>query len=194
MFTRLIKKVKTPPPSEVLGVPVRESGRARRMALRFDHRMDDVVLVWARGTTLRAAEVFVSKHQDWVSRERQKSKSQKKLPPEEKLSLKRKARRVLKERVIDKSRKIGLPPPQKISIRDTKTRWGSCSAKGDVMLSWRLLLMPEAVMDYVVAHEVAHRVHHNHGRKFWALCASLTSDAPAARRWLRHHGAEVMGL
>lgn len=194
MFTRLIKKVKNTPPSEILGVSVRESGRARRMALRFDHRRNDVVLVWARGTTIRAAEVFVSKHQDWIFRERQKSKSAKRLSTEEKLFLKKKARRILKERVIEKSKKMGLPPPQKISIRDTKTRWGSCSAKGDVMLSWRLLLMPEAVMDYVVAHEVAHRVHHNHGKKFWMLCASLTSDATAARRWLRRHGAEVMGM
>lgn len=78
-----------------------------------------------------------------------------------------------------------------VRVIDPRSRWGSCSADGRLMFSWRLVLAPEEVMDYVVAHEVAHRVHMNHGKKFWALCYSLTPDGIAARRWLRKNGAAL---
>jgi predicted metal-dependent hydrolase len=105
--------------------------------------------------------------------------------------LKNEAARVLKELSDKKAATLGLPS---ISIRilDPKTRWGSCGPDGRLMYSWRLLLAPPEVMDYVVAHEVAHRIHLNHSRKFWALCASLTTDAAASRRWLRQNGSRLL--
>ncbi|NNG02718.1 MAG: M48 family metallopeptidase [Inquilinus sp.] len=76
-----------------------------------------------------------------------------------------------------------------ITVRDTRSRWGSCSAAGRLNFSWRLLLAPEPVLDYVVAHEVAHLAEMNHGARFWALVNRLHTDVPAARAWLKVHGA-----
>ena len=76
-----------------------------------------------------------------------------------------------------------------ITLRDTRSRWGSCSSAGRLAFSWRLILAPEFVLDYVVAHEVAHLMEMNHGIRFWRLCATLTdADPKAARAWLRRHG------
>lgn len=91
----------------------------------------------------------------------------------------------------EKSARLGLPP-RGVQLRDPATRWGSCGPDGRIMYSWRLVLLPPWVMDYIVAHEVAHRVHMNHGRAFWRLCLSLTENGNAARLWLRRNGAAVM--
>lgn len=77
---------------------------------------------------------------------------------------------------------------KKIVIRDTRTRWGSCSRDGVVSLSWRLVLAPTHVARYVVAHEVAHLKHMNHGPAFWRTVDQLIDDAKVARRWLRANG------
>jgi len=78
-------------------------------------------------------------------------------------------------------------PLARVGVRDTKSRWGSCSATGALSFSWRLVLMPEAVMDYVVAHEVAHLAEMNHGPRFWRLVRSLTPDPAMPRAWLKRH-------
>ena len=105
--------------------------------------------------------------------------------------LKREARRELSARAQDKAgrldRNLG-----RISIRDTQSRWGSCSSDGDISFSWRLILAPEPVLDYVVAHEVAHLVHLNHGPRFWALVDDLTVDVAGPRRWLRQNGGALL--
>lgn len=105
--------------------------------------------------------------------------------------LKEKAREVLEDVAAEKLSDINQKAAG-VRVIDPKTRWGSCSPDGRMMFSWRLILAPPEVLDYVVAHEVAHRVHMNHSRKFWALCASLTGDAGASRRWLRAHGSTLM--
>jgi predicted metal-dependent hydrolase len=79
--------------------------------------------------------------------------------------------------------------PGRISLRDPRARWGSCSAQGDLMYSWRLALAPAAVLDYVVAHEVAHLAEMNHSAAFWAVVRGLCPDYPRHRDWLRRHGA-----
>lgn len=79
----------------------------------------------------------------------------------------------------------------RVSVRDTRSRWGSCTAAGDLAFSWRLVLAPESVLDYVVAHEVAHLVEMNHSRDFWRLVLSLAPHAAQARRWLKSNGAAL---
>lgn len=79
-----------------------------------------------------------------------------------------------------------------VRLRDPKSRWGSCAADGGLSFSWRLVLAPAAVLDYVVAHEVAHLVHANHGTRFWRLVTELAGDAEAPRAWLRAHGARLL--
>jgi predicted metal-dependent hydrolase len=76
----------------------------------------------------------------------------------------------------------------RLSLRDTRSRWGSCSSKGVLMYSWRLIMAPPAVLDYVAAHEVAHLREMNHAPAFWDLVAQLCPDYADHRQWLRDHG------
>ena len=76
-------------------------------------------------------------------------------------------------------------------LRDTRSRWGSCSADGRLNFSWRLILAPEPVLDYVVAHEVAHLRELNHSARFWAVCARLCEDVSGPKIWLKRHGAQL---
>ncbi|HTN98577.1 MAG TPA: SprT family zinc-dependent metalloprotease [Nordella sp.] len=79
----------------------------------------------------------------------------------------------------------------RVTVRDQKSRWGSCSSDGTLSYSWRLVLAPPFVLDYVAAHEVAHLKHMNHGRQFWRLVLTHCSHAARAKTWLRQHGAEL---
>lgn len=78
-----------------------------------------------------------------------------------------------------------------VSIRDQKSRWGSCSSDGSLSYSWRLVLAPSFVLDYVAAHEVAHLKHMNHGRQFWRLVLTHCKESAAARTWLKRHGGSL---
>jgi predicted metal-dependent hydrolase len=86
-------------------------------------------------------------------------------------------------------RKVG-----RITVRDTTTRWGSCSATGNLAFCWRLIMAPEAVLDYVAAHEVAHLVEMNHGPRFWKLVDGLCPDADAQRTWLNRNRALLLRI
>lgn len=105
--------------------------------------------------------------------------------------LKSESRREIVPRVHAFAERIGRPAGR-ITLRDTRSRWGSCSSRGDLNFSWRLVLAPEPILDYVVAHEVAHLRHLNHGPRFWALVDELVDDVAGRRRWLRQHGAELL--
>lgn len=80
----------------------------------------------------------------------------------------------------------------RISIKDQKSRWASCAPDGTLAFSWRLVLTPPWVLDYVVAHEVAHLAEMNHGPRFWAAVSHLTPHADAAKSWLAAHGARLL--
>lgn len=79
----------------------------------------------------------------------------------------------------------------RISVRDTRSRWGSCSSTGNLSFSWRLVFAPREVMKYVVAHEVAHLRHMNHSQNFWDLTEYLCRDHEPAKEWLRLHGKHL---
>ena len=79
----------------------------------------------------------------------------------------------------------------KISLRDTRSRWGSCSAKRDLMYSWRLIMAPPEVLDYVAAHEVSHLVEMNHSPAYWQVVAGIFPDYAAPRAWLRQNGQSL---
>ncbi|EME71735.1 hypothetical protein H261_02346 [Paramagnetospirillum caucaseum] len=83
-------------------------------------------------------------------------------------------------------RKVG-----RVSVRDTTSRWGSCTARGDLSFSWRLVLAPGFVGRYVAAHEVAHLAEMNHGPDFWALVEGLAGDCAAPRAWLKRFGPQL---
>jgi predicted metal-dependent hydrolase len=87
---------------------------------------------------------------------------------------------------------LGIPA-RKITIRDTTSRWGSCSSKGHLNFSWRLILAPPLVLDYLAAHEVAHLKEMNHSHRFWALTHKLCPRTEEAEAWLKRHGAGLHG-
>ena len=82
--------------------------------------------------------------------------------------------------------------PARITLKDTSSRWGSCAANGNLAFSWRLVMAPRFVQDYVTAHEVAHLRHMNHGPRFWALVEQITPHTQPAMRWLRTEGMQLL--
>ncbi len=107
--------------------------------------------------------------------------------------LKRRAREEFGQTAREMAAGIGVQV-RRVTVRDTQSRWGSCSAHGNLSFSWRLLLAPPAIGRYLVAHEVAHLKHMDHSTAFWSLCARLLgsdSELRAARIWLRRHGAAL---
>lgn len=107
--------------------------------------------------------------------------------------LKREARRDLEELVAGHARTVERKV-RSISFRDTKSRWGSCTSDGNLSFSWRIVMAPPLVVDYLAAHEVAHLVEMNHGPGFWALCRKLCPKTDEAKRWLKHHGSALQAL
>lgn len=79
----------------------------------------------------------------------------------------------------------------RVTLRDTRSRWGSCTSAGNLMYSWRLILAPPEVLDYVAAHEVSHLVEMNHSPAYWKVVARLLPDYQAPRRWLKVNGAQL---
>ena len=83
---------------------------------------------------------------------------------------------------------------QIIRYRDQITRWGSCTAEGHLSFSWRLIMAPPLVLDYLAAHEVAHLAEMNHSRRFWQLCRSLAPETETARAWLAAQGPALHAI
>ena len=81
-----------------------------------------------------------------------------------------------------------------LTLRDTRSRWGSCTAQGRLMFSWRLVMAPPEVLDYVAAHEVAHLVEMNHSPAYWAVVGRICPDYADRRRWLRQHGGRLQAI
>ncbi len=112
------------------------------------------------------------------------------VPPRVEAWLRRAARAEVEPLVEEKAARLGARHGR-ITFRDTTSRWGSCSAKGNLGFSWRLVMAPPPVLDYVVAHEVAHLLEHNHGKRFWAHVARLCENPETSRAWLRRNGAAL---
>ncbi|MDR9483790.1 MULTISPECIES: M48 family metallopeptidase [Sediminimonas] len=79
----------------------------------------------------------------------------------------------------------------RITLRDPRSRWGSCSSAGALMYSWRLIMAPDDVLNYVAAHEVAHLAEMNHSPAFWSLVGKIYGDTQAPRQWLRDYGVDL---
>lgn len=102
----------------------------------------------------------------------------------------REARKDLTERANWHAENLGLTP-SRITIRDQTTRWGSCSSNGVLSFSWRVVLAPPFVLDYLAAHEVAHLKEMNHSKRFWALVRETMPRMQEGRRWLRENGSAL---
>ena len=100
------------------------------------------------------------------------------------------ARKELDARVSYHARNLSLRP-RRLSIRDQRTRWGSCSSSGCLSFSWRLIMAPPFVLDYLAAHEVAHLAEMNHGARFWQLVERTMPNMNDAKEWLRRDGMDL---
>ncbi len=109
--------------------------------------------------------------------------------------LKAEAQKVLADRSAVHAAALGQPTP-KVAVMDARSRWGSCTPAGrgrpaSLRYSWRLILAPYEVIDYVAAHECGHLVHPDHSPRFWAVVAGLGADVKRSRSWLRTHGPRL---
>jgi len=104
--------------------------------------------------------------------------------------LKQEAQRELEGAVRRHCTTLGFAP-RKVTVRDTTSRWGSCSASGALNFSWRLIMAPPSVLDYLAAHEVAHLVHMNHSEEFWTVAKKLAPHTDHAEAWLFAHGSKL---
>lgn len=133
-------------------------------------------------------EQFVAAHADWIARAQQRQRARLAAHPEpdeaRQAALIRRARTELPPKVARYAREMGVQPAA-VTITAARTRFGSCSAKNRICFSWRLMEYPEAAVDYVVVHELAHIVHKNHGPQFWALVERYLPDWRARRALLR---------
>ncbi len=105
--------------------------------------------------------------------------------------LRAEARRRFGAQALAKAQSVGLSP-RRVTVKNTQTRWGSCSPEGVLMFCWRLIMAPVFVQDYVVAHEVAHLRHMNHGPAFWALTDALCPHRAEAVAWLHEEGPSLL--
>ncbi len=107
--------------------------------------------------------------------------------------LKERARAALVQAADTYAGRLGRPYAR-VTLRDTRSRWGSCTTDGNLMFSWRLVMAPPAVLDYVAAHEVAHLAEMNHSPAYWAVVSRLCPDYARHRDWLRRNGTALHAI
>lgn len=163
--------------------------RSRRRTAALEITADGRVLVRAPLRMPRQAiDQFVARHSQWLETHLAQQKARLAAHPEpdeaQKAALIQKARAELPQRVEEYSRIMGLTPTG-VRITGARRRFGSCSAKNSLCFSWRLMLYPQAAVDYVVVHELAHIAHKNHGPAFYACIAAVLPDYKARIRLLK---------
>ena len=163
--------------------------RARRYVLRV--RPDgDLRVTIPRGGSMREAVKFAERHLDWAHRQRTKVLAARRPAPVEK-ALRQQAARELTPQLLALAATHGLEV-RRVSIRNQRSRWGSCSPRGHIALNYRLVLMPPEVRDYILIHELMHLKQANHSIRFWRLVEAACPAFRDAERWLRAHGPSLM--
>ena len=169
--------------------------RSRRKTLSMQVKGDGQVEIRAPLRT-SDAEIrrFLETHRRWLEKHLQKARALqqakagvRKLTGAEIAELKKKAKRVLPERVAYWAPLIGVKPGR-IAIRCQKTRWGSCSAKGNLNFNCLLMLAPDGVIDSIVVHELCHLKHMNHSKRFYAEIEKVLPDYRQHQQWLKDNG------
>ncbi len=149
-----------------------------------------------RRTSRAAVERFLIEKQEWILKYLTKAAAQAAPPPLPESERRRyvETARDIFTRKAAYYASIMRVTYGRISIREQKTRWGSCSSKGNLNFNWRLIFAPEDVLDYIVVHELAHRKEMNHSPAFYAVVASVLPDYKKAQRWLREHGESLWNV
>lgn len=144
---------------------------------------------------LKKKEAWISKHIEKIkkTKERLEAEPTEKLTREKVIALAEEALKVIPARVEYFARVIGVTYG-KITVRNQKTRWGSCSSKGNLNFNCLLMLAPPEVLDYVVVHELCHRKQMNHSKAFWSEVEKVLPDYKEARKWLKEEGSQMITL
>ena len=163
--------------------------RSRRKTLAIEvDRTGRVVIRAPMRATGEQIERFVAAHADWIARAQARQRARLAAHPEpdeaRRAELIRRAKEELPPKVAYYAQLMGVQPTG-LKITSARTRFGSCSGKNSLCFSWRLMEYPEAAVDYVVVHELAHITHKNHGSRFWALVERYMPDYRARRALLR---------
>lgn len=162
--------------------------RARRYLLRVD--ADGRVRVTIpRGGSRREADAFAQRNLTWIQAQRARA-ARPAVSADERHRFREQARRELPARLLQLAAQHGLDVSG-VSIRNQRSRWGSCGRDGHISLNWRLVLMPPSVRDYVLIHELMHLRRMDHSDRYWALVADACPDYRGARRWLRANGPSL---
>lgn len=174
--------------------------RSRRRTISIEVNRDLEVIVRApRWVAKRDIRYFVDEKEGWIrktiarlerERELQKDQPDERLTQEELNDLVRKAREVIPERVEHYAQLIGVTYGR-ITIRHQKTRWGSCSARGNLNFNCLLMLAPPEVLDAIVVHELCHRKEMNHSERFYREVHRIYPDYDKWNRWLKDHGQQL---
>ena len=177
--------------------------RSKRKTLAVQIKPDGSVIVRAPlrlpqrdiDRFLREKSVWIESHRAKILRERQQEIANPipALTEEQLRRLKRRAAVAIPERLEYFAPLVGVDYGR-VTIRSQKTRWGSCSSRGNLNFNCLLLLTPPEVLDYVVVHELCHRKHMNHSPRFWAEVERVMPGYKAAKKWLRDNGTRLMGL
>lgn len=177
--------------------------RSRRKTLAIEIKSDGRVLVRApMRCPKRDIERFLLEKSDWIADHRAKVLARRTMEESNPVSpltdaqlrnLKKRASLVIPERVAHFAPLVGVDYGS-ITIRSQKTRWGSCSSKGNLNFNCLLLLAPPEVLDYVVVHELCHRKQMNHSPRFWAEVGRILPDYKVRVNWLKENGSRLMLL
>lgn len=169
----------------------------KTISLSLDENLDVLVRV-PYFVSDRDVMRLVEKKADWINKHRNAHKHRsgqmaavERLTAEQLERLAEEAKAYLPQRVRYYAGKMSVSYGR-ITIRNQRTRWGSCSGKGNLNFNCLLMLMPEAVIDYVVVHELCHRIEMNHSKRFWDQVARVLPDYRSQKDWLRQNGEMVM--
>jgi predicted metal-dependent hydrolase len=174
-------------------VHVRESPRAQRVRAVWKPG-EPVELIVPVGTHERAVDRALRYHAPWIGRQLQ-AEAPRVLSLDGISITEREGRRLAREAIAEtasrESVRLGVTY-KRITIRDTRSRWGSCSTTGTLSFSWRLALAPREILDYVVVHELCHLRHHDHSSRFWSLVGEAWPQYREHKAWLDSHGWELL--
>ena len=167
--------------------------RSSRKTLAVQIRADGTVIARA---PLRMPKdrilCFLSEKASWIRMQQGRMQARIHLDAAQEKELRERAKSVLAQRTAYFARQIGVTYGR-ITVRDQKTRWGSCSQTGNLNFNFRLILAPLEVLDYVVVHELCHRRQMNHSTQFWQEVAQVLPDYRKRKAWLTENGWRLMG-
>lgn len=165
--------------------------RSNRKTAAIQIRDGQVLVRCPYGTGDAWVRAFVNAKSAWIEKHLPRRPAAQKFTQQELSALRSAAKRVLPHAVADMAQRLGVRYGR-VCIRAQKTRWGSCTAKGDLNLNCLLMLVPEPVRDYVIVHELCHRKQMDHSAAFWKLVQAQIPDYREKRAWLKNQGAALI--